>query len=434
MNRDYDVMVFGGGTAGVVAATQAGRAGAKVLLVEKTGMLGGTTTTGGVNFPGLFHAWGQQVIAGIGWELVTRCVAEAGGSLPNFADYHRPHWQLQIRVNRFLYAALCDEAVVDAGVEVLFHSMLASLDVPGAGQHWTATLCTKDGLTEVNAAVVIDTTGDANATALAGLPMHIPSENQPATLSCQALGYDPQDLDIDAINRAFDAEVKAGRLAYTDASWNTDSPNIGRWLESRGVGANHIHHINARNSEGKTRLELESRKSLLRLYRFLKQQAGLEQLIIEQISPECGVRETATIQGKCTVTVEDYQAGRVWDDAVCYSFYPIDLHKSTGGGLQMEPLAEGVVPTLPRRALLPAGSHNFLVAGRCIASDRLANSALRVQATCMATGQAAGAMAALSASTGVDPEDILISEVHALLRDHGAIIPGDVPILAEQER
>ena len=134
MNRYYDVIVFGGGTAGVVAATQAGRAGAKVLLVEKTAMLGGTTTTGGVNFPGLFHAWGQQVIAGIGWELVTRCVAEAGGTLPNFADYRRPHWQLQIRVNRFLYAALCDEAVVDAGVDILFHSMLASLDVPGAGQ------------------------------------------------------------------------------------------------------------------------------------------------------------------------------------------------------------------------------------------------------------------------------------------------------------
>ena len=123
------------------------------------------------------------------------------------------------------------------------------------------------------------------------------------------------------------------------------------------------------------------------------------------------------------MTVEDYQSGRVWDDAVCYSFYPIDLHKSTGGGLQMEPLAEGVVPTLPRGALLPAGSNNFLVAGRCIASDRLANSALRVQATCMATGQAAGAMAALSALTGIDPEALSLAEVHALLRQHGAIVP-----------
>ena len=98
MDQHYDVIVIGGGTAGVVAATQAGRAGAKVLLVEKTGMLGGTTTTGGVNFPGLFHAWGRQVIAGIGWELVARCVTETGGTLPDFADFtcrwphHRLRW------------------------------------------------------------------------------------------------------------------------------------------------------------------------------------------------------------------------------------------------------------------------------------------------------------------------------------------------------
>mgnify|MGYP001159818702 FL=1 len=428
-----DVIVIGGGTAGVVAATQAGRAGAKVLLVEKTGMLGGTTTTGGVNFPGLFHAWGRQVIAGIGWELVTRCVTETGGTLPDFADYQRPHWQLQIRVNRFVYAALCDEAVVDADLDILFHTMLADIKPQSEGCGWQVTLCTKDGLAEWDATVIIDATGDANATALAGLPIHIPDENQPATLSCQASGYDPADLDIDGINHAFDTEVKAGRLLYTDASWNTTGPNIGRWLTSRGISANHIHHINARNSEGKSRLELESRKSLLRLYRFLRQQAGLQNLVIEQVSPECGVRETATIRGKRTVTVEDYQSGRIWDDAVCYSFYPIDLHKSSGGGLQMEPLAEGVVPTLPRGALMPAGSSNFLVAGRCIASDRLANSALRVQATCMATGQAAGAMAALSASTGVDPAELPMADVYALLREHGAIVPGDTPVFAKSE-
>ena len=431
MNEQYDVVVIGGGTAGVVAAIQAGRAGVKTLLVEKTGMLGGTTTMGGVNFPGLFHAWGRQVIAGIGWELVTRCVAETGGTLPDFANYQRPHWQLQIRVNRFVYAALCDEAVVDAGVNILFHTLLARIKPQAEGHGWQVTLCTKNGPIEQIAAVVIDTTGDANAATLAGFPMHIPDENQPATLSCQAGGYDIESLDIEAINRAFDAEVKAGRLAYTDVSWNTTGPHVGTWLGKRGEGVSHVHNINARDSQGRTQLELESRKSLLRLYRFLRQQPGLEKLIIEQVSPECGVRETATIQGKRMVTVEDYQSGRVWDDAVCYSFYPIDLHKSADGGLQCEPLAKGVVPTVPRGALLPAGSSNFLVAGRCIASDRLANSALRVQATCMATGQAAGAMAALSARTGVAPEGLPITDVHAFLRKHGAIVPGDNPMFAE---
>jgi hypothetical protein len=382
VNEQYDVVVIGGGTAGVVAAIQAGSAHAKTLLVEKTGMMGGTTTVGGVNFPGLFHAWGRQVIAGIGWELVSRCVAETGGTLPDFGNYHRPHWQLQIRVNRYVYSALCDEMVTDAGVEVRFHSMLAHLKPRTEGRGWQVTLCTKSGLTELDAAVVVDATGDANAAELAGFPLSIPESNQPATLSYQASGYDVADLDIDGINRKFDAEVRAGRLAYTDASWNTTEPDIARWLRSGGSQANHIHHINARDSEGKTRLELESRRSLLRLYRFLRQQPGLEKLIIDHVSAECGVRETATIRGQSTVTAE--------------------------------------------------GGQNFIVAGRCISSDRLANSALRVQATCMATGQAAGAMAALSATRGLDPEGLPLSEVHSLLREHGAIVPGDGPPLLDE--
>jgi len=421
VSHHYDVIVLGGGTAGVVAAIQAGRAGAKTLLVEKTGMLGGTTTTGGVNFPGLFHAWGKQVIAGIGWELVTRAVAEADGALPDFTDYSGHHSRLQIRVNPFIYAALCDEAATKAGVEILFHTMAAGL-APG----WRVTLCTKTGLQEVTGTVVVDATGDANAVTLAGFPLNISEELQPATLSCRASGYDPATLDYDAIDRAYAAEVQAGRLEITDGSWNTQVASCRQWLQARGANASHIHHINARDSAGKSRLELEARASLLRLYRFLRTQPGLENLVIESVAPECGVRETATIKGKKMITADDYRTGRVWEDSVCYAFYPIDLHRSTGDGLGKEPLAEGVVPTVPRGALLPAGSRNLIVAGRCVSSDRLANSGLRVQASCMAMGQAAGALAALSAQSGCDPEALPMEKVRALLRRHGAIVPEPV--------
>lgn len=99
----YDVIVVGGGTAGVIAAIQAGRAGAHTLLVEKNGMPGGTLTVGGINYPGLFHAWTYQVIAGIGWELVERCVSESGDTLPDFTRQQaKDHWKEQIRVNRTL--------------------------------------------------------------------------------------------------------------------------------------------------------------------------------------------------------------------------------------------------------------------------------------------------------------------------------------------
>ena len=325
-------------------------------------------------------------------------------------------------MNRFVFAALCDEFLVDAGVEILYHTMPAALVPLDDDTGWRVTLCTRTGLTERTASVVVDATGDANAAVLAGLPVRIPDETQPATLSCRASGYDLEALDIDAITRAFDAEVKAGRMEYTDASWNTDGPEVLGWLRSHGANASHVHHINARDSAGRTQLELESRRSLLRLYRFLRRQPGLEHLVIEEVSPECGVRETVTIRGKKTVTAEDYRSGRIWDDAVCNAFYPIDLHTSTGGGLRKEMLAEGVVPTVPRGALLPEGSRRFIVAGRCISSDRLANSALRVQATCMATGQAAGVMAALSARSGVDPEELAIENVREVVRRYGGVV------------
>ncbi len=420
----FDVIVIGGGSGGWTAAVQAARAGAKTLLVEKTGMLGGTTTVGGVNFPGLFHAWGKQVIAGIGWDVVKRTVEVTGGTLPDFTDFAGHQSRLQVKINIFVYAALCDQAVVESGAQVLFHAMPASIKQRTDEHGWLVSICTKTGLADYTAKVVIDATADANVVSLAGYKLNIPEEFQPATLSCHATGYDPATLDYDALDRAYAEAIKDGRLAVTDGGWNMLKPSPRQWLRARGANANHLHHINARDSQSKSKLELEARASVLRLYRFLKTQPGLENLVIESVSPECGVRETATIQGKSTITVDDYCTGRVWDDSVCYSFYVIDMHRSTGDGLNRQPLWEGIVPTIPRGALLPSSSSNLLVAGRCVSSDRLANSALRVQASCMAMGQAAGAMAALSAKTGCDPEELPMPQIRELLREHGAIVPG----------
>jgi hypothetical protein len=149
----------------------------------------------------------------------------------------------------------------------------------------------------------------------------------------------------------------------------------------------------------------------------------LEGLRIDSVACECGIRESITITGKAKVTMEDYWSGRLWSDALCYSFYPIDVHDAEGHGIDIRPLPEGVVPTIPRGAMLPAGSRNLIVAGRCISCDKEAQSALRVEASCMAMGQAAGAMAALSAELAADPEELPISDIRAILREHGAIVP-----------
>ena len=139
------------------------------------------------------------------------------------------------------------------------------------------------------------------------------------------------------------------------------------------------------------------------------------------LQPETGFRESYRIIGETVITVQDYTSGRHFEDAVSYAFYPVDLHTRTG--VRPKPLKRGIVPTVPLSSLIPKGSQNIIVAGRCISSDRLANSALRVQAACMGMGQAAGATAALAAQNKTTPSSVPLDQIHGLLREHNAIVP-----------
>lgn len=412
----YDVIVIGGGPAGIPAAVQAARIGARTLLIEKSGLLGGATTLNGVNLPGLFHAWGKQIIAGIGWELVTKAVKEAAGTLPDFSTWKNvPHWRLQIPINVPIYAALADRMVISAGVELLFHTMPAQIEPTNNG--WMVTLCLKEGLRKVHTSMLIDCSGDANAVRLAGLPLQRSADCQPGTLILRVGGYEMNRLDFGALEVALEKAILCGELERSDFSTVYD------FLLSRGNNKMHIPGIDAETSGGKTQAELLARETMLRMVRFLQRQPGLENLFIEQMAPECGIRETASIMGETKITHADYTSGRIWKDSVCYSFYPIDLHRSDGVGIDIRPLREGVYPTIPLSALLPRNSRNLLVAGRSACGDREAQSAFRVQASAMAMGQAAGAAAALAAASGQEVRSIPLPQLRETLSHHGAIVP-----------
>lgn len=417
--REYDIVVAGGGTAGAIAAIQAGRLGMRTLLIEKNGMPGGTTTVAAVNFPGLFHAWGRQVIAGIGWELVSKSVELCGGQLPDFATVPERHWQHQVRVNRAIYSSLLCEALQEAGVDTWFHTMPAQVTEEDA--HVSLMVCTKAGLEPVTARYVIDATGDANLIGLAGYPLVEHAVRQPGTFIVTLAGYDFQSLDKKTIRNAFEEAVKTGELSETDRVFVRN--NILNFLSSYGDNSTHIVNVNGRTSAGRSEAELTSRVALLRLFRFLRGLPGLENLEVAFMAPECGIRETVTIRGEATVTRDDYVTGRHWEDALCYSFYPIDLHHTAGGGIDTRPLPPGTVPTIPRGALVPKASRRLLAAGRCISSDREANSALRVQATCMACGQAAAVLAAQALLENKPVMEVNMGTVYNVLKKHHAIIP-----------
>lgn len=420
MHSRYDVIVIGGGPAGLIAAIQAGRAGASTLLVEKSGVLGGTTILNAVNFPGLFHAWGRQVIAGIGWELVSRSVAESGGQMPDFSAWReQPHFRLQVRVNRAVYATLADELVAGAGVTLTLHTLLAAVAAEQGG--WKVTLCGKEGLQEIHTRVLVDSSGDANAVSLAGLPVARNAALQPGTLVVRAAGYDLATLDLPRLEAAFIAAVADGRLQRSDLI-GAGNP-VTQFLQWRGENSVHVLGVDGRTSAGRTIAEVRSRALILRLQRFFRTLPGLENFHYDFVATECGIRETCTIRGEAFVTTRDYLSGRTWPDAVCHSFYPIDVHQLDGHGIDTRPLQEGVVPTLPYGALLPRDSRNLIVAGRTASGDQEANSAYRIQASCMAMGQAAGAAAAIAATRGLELREVPLGDLHALLRQHGAIVP-----------
>lgn len=423
MKKEYDVIVVGGGTAGVIAAVQAGRENVKTLLIEKSEILGGTIVNCAVAAPGLFHAWKKQIISGIGWELICKSMDEEGRLYPDFSNQKQiPHWREQVRINGAYYSLICEEALYEAGVDILYGAMCAEIEERENGK--TVTVCTKTGLEKIETKVIIDCTGDANVVTLACYAVESEDDCQPATYSCRLGGYDPKKLDYEKIGAAFENEVEKGNLAYTDISWQTEK-FASQWLDNYGRNANHVFVDDAtgKTSEEKSLMNRKARLTILKLLRFFRKQEGLENIRLESISNECGIRESVRIKGKATVTKENYISGKRYGDDICYTFYPIDLHSKNGSGLNKIYLEEGIVPTIPRGALIPQNSNNFLVAGRCISSDRAANSAIRVQATCMATGQAAGVIAALAVKSGVDVDEVNIEDIYCVLKKHNAIIP-----------
>ncbi len=420
---EYDVVVCGGGPAGYCAAVQAARLGAKTALIEQYGILGGVITSGGNPEIGLFYAHGKQIISGIGWETVTRLAAEGFARIPDFSPGIH-HSLMNVSVDPVMFGCLADEICREAGVDLYFHHFLADAVVSDDDKRIEAVvLATKSGLKGIAGKQFIDATGDGDLSVRAGADYLLgdsqTGELQPGTIRFYPAGYDLADINQKQVEESFQAGLESGELLRQDY-WSTEGSPYGIFA----AYGNNINHILLDGSDSKSRstAELEGRKSVARVLKWARQHVkGAERLSIVACGTEVAVRESRRICCDHYITVQEYVGAEKYPDAVCYSYYPIDLHKAGEQTLKNIFLEENIIPTIPLGAMLVQGKENLLVAGRCVYGDRLANSAYRVKASCMAMGQAAGAAAACS---GEEPlRSLSLETLKNTLEAQHAIVP-----------
>src|SRR5690606_24695030 len=182
---------------------------------------------------------------------------------------------------------------------------------------------------------------------------------QPGTLMFKIGGYEFESLDLERLKVAYEMAIDRGELIRGEFRGD-----IVALLKEKGDNVQHIEGADSTTSETHTVANIKGRESLLKHLRFLKKQPGLGNIRIEEMRTETGVRETYRIEGLYRISYEDYITGKVYPDSIAYSYYPIDLH--TKEGVVPEQLTEGIVPTIPFRAMIPKRSKNFIVAGRSI--------------------------------------------------------------------
>jgi hypothetical protein len=255
----FDVIVCGGGPAGFCAALAAARLGCRTALLERYGMLGGAMTVGGVPAPALFHAWGKQIIAGIGWELMERLAKEGWAVLPDPSTPKR-HPEMAVKVNAPMAAWMLDTMCQEAKVELFFHQPAVDV-ICQEKTIETVAIATKAGLRSLRGKVFIDCTGDGDVAAWAGAAYELGAELQPGTLGFYLEGT--ASVQAEQLNQSFKEARAQGALKAGDF-WGEAGGDAMTIL--RGLNVNHV-ELNGSDSASRTQAEISGRQSVARVSR-----------------------------------------------------------------------------------------------------------------------------------------------------------------------
>lgn len=454
MHQDHtwDVVVVGGGTAGVIAAVAAARTGARTLLVEKYGYPGGVASHG-IPFLAFFSGQGKQVVGGLPQELVDRMV-RLGGSPGHCTggvwrtDPDDPQQFALTPYDPEAYAVAAMDLLTEAGVRCLCHTLLAQVSVEDQViKH--IEVVNQDGKKELSAHVYIDASGDGLLAAAAGFA----SRKGDAAMRMQnaSLIFTLCAVDLDAMVAAMSRET--GFSGWQ--TWHTrlirgkkcgsDRPGIIHvaghmhpWKDQRALtftavsareGSVSLNMTRTTGIDGSVNEDLvhaewSQRHQLLDVVGAMRRNiAGFERALVGYIAPQVGIRESRNIIGELVLTRDDVVSCREFEDNIARGAYPIDIHDPLGGPTQFVFLKGGGSYGIPYRALVPKGSRNLLLAGRCLSASHEAHGSTRIMATAMATGQAAGTAAAqLVQNQAAHPLDLDLDHLRQTLRANGALL------------
>lgn len=423
-----DVVVVGSGASGSLAAIAAARNGVRVLLLERYGFLGGTSTAVLDTFYGFYTPGSspKKVVGGIADEVVHRlkgygqCFERpntygAGTGVTYHPEYLKVVW---------------DELAREAGVNVLLHCWVQDAAVSGARIE-ALIVATKAGLQRIDGKVFIDASGDADLCFYAGAPVEVAGEFEPA----QALTTTFRMSNVDVPRRQSVSKARFHEIMSSSAEayglprkegsdHPTPVPNVtaANMTRVRSFERRNGKVVNATDPAFLSACEMEGRRQAIRYIRFLKDCVpGYESAELGSMGTQIGIRETRRILGQYRLTREDVLRARQFEDQIGLCGAPIEDH-AAGDSTRWIYLPEGQCVGIPYRTLLPRRVVNLLVCGRCFSATHDAQASVRSMAQCMAMGQAAGTAAAMSVQLSRSPADLPVNQLRQLLGTSGAIL------------